>query len=329
MNESETRAELIDPALKTSGWGVIDGSKILREHSITPGKIQIGAGNLAPLKADYVLVYHGVKLAVIEAKSDELPVSEGVQQAKNYAGKMNIETTFSCNGNEIYQIPMKTGKEGLVAAFPTPDELWAAAFSSQNEWRDKFLRVPFEDVGGTKSVRFYQEIAINNAMNAIAEKKDRILLTLATGTGKTFIAFQIAWKLYQTRWTLQRDGARRPRILFLADRNILADQAFNAFSAFPEDALVRINPKEIAKKGTVPKNGSIFFTIFQTFMCGPDNSPYFGDYPKDYFDFIVIDECHRGGANDEGNWRGIMEYFSPAVQLGLTATPKRRDNIDT
>jgi type I restriction enzyme R subunit len=152
---------------------------------------------------------------------------------------------------------------------------------------------------------------------------------MATGTGKTFIAFQIAWKLFQTRWNLKRDGSRRPRILFLADRNILADQAFNAFSAFPEDAMVRINPKEIAKKGSVPTNGSIFFTIFQTFMSGPENTPYFGEYPADYFDFIVIDECHRGGANDEGNWRGIMEYFSPAVQLGLTATPKRRDNADT
>jgi type I restriction enzyme R subunit len=170
-------------------------------------------------------------------------------------------------------------------------------------------------------------------MEAIATKKDRILLTLATGTGKTFIAFQIAWKLFQSRWNLKLDGSRRPRILFLADRNILADQAYNAFSAFAEDALVRISPKEISKKGMVPTNGSIFFTIFQTFMSGTDPEgkpePYFGAYPADYFDFIIIDECHRGGANDEGNWRSIMEYFSPAVQLGLTATPKRQDNIDT
>ena len=159
------------------------------------------------------------------------------------------------------------------------------------------------------------------------------MLTLATGTGKTAISFQIAWKLFQTRWNLKRDGSRRPRILFLADRNILADQAYNSFSAFPEDALVRISPKEITKKGAVPTNGSIFFTIFQTFMSGTDTAgkpaPYFGAYPPDYFDFIIIDECHRGGANDEGNWRGILEYFSPAVQLGLTATPKRKDNVDT
>ncbi|VVM25427.1 Type I restriction-modification system, restriction subunit R (EC [uncultured Gammaproteobacteria bacterium] len=132
---------------------------------------------------------------------------------------------------------------------------------------------------------------------------------------------------------MNRDGKRRPRILFLADRNILADQAFNSFSAFPEDAMVRIKPKEVKKTGKVPTNGSIFFTIFQSFMSGKDEAdnpkPYFGEYPTDYFDFIIIDECHRGGANDEGNWRGILEYFSPAVQLGLTATPKRKDNVDT
>ena len=158
-------------------------------------------------------------------------------------------------------------------------------------------------------------------------------LTLATGTGKTFIAFQIAWKLFHSRWNLSRDPSRRPRILFLADRNILANQAFNAFSPFPEDALVRIDPKEISKNAKVPKNGNLFFTIFQTFMSGQpkdgEPSPYFGEYPPDFFDLIIIDECHRGGANDESNWRGILEYFSPAVQLGLTATPKRKDNVDT
>jgi type I restriction enzyme R subunit len=329
MNEAETRAELIDPKLKESGWGVMDGSKILREYHITAGKIQTGGGRSKPLIADYVLMYQGRKLAVVEAKSDELEVGEGVAQAKNYAEKLKLDTTFASNGKEIYQICMKTGEEGLIAGFPAPDELWSKTFATQNQWRDKFNQVPFEDVGGTKSARYYQEIAVNNTMAAIADDKQRILLTMATGTGKTFIAFQIAWKLFQTRWNLKRDGSRRPRILFLADRNILADQAFNAFSAFPEDALVRINPKEIGKKGGVPTNGSIFFTIFQTFMRGPDNQPYFGEYPSDYFDFIIIDECHRGGANDEGNWRGIMEYFSPAVQLGLTATPKRKDNADT
>ncbi|MCL2124074.1 MAG: DEAD/DEAH box helicase family protein, partial [Desulfovibrionaceae bacterium] len=165
---------------------------------------------------------------------------------------------------------------------------------------------------------------------------NRSLLTLATGTGKTAIAFQIAWKLFQARWTLQKNAQRRPRILFLADRNILADQAYNdfaSFMAFPEDALVRIRPKEIQKKGYVPKNGSVFFTIFQTFMSGTDAEgnpvPYFGEYPPDFFDCIIIDECHRGGAKDESAWRGILEYFAPALQIGLTATPKRDVNTDT
>ncbi|MEX0812607.1 MAG: DEAD/DEAH box helicase family protein [Chitinophagales bacterium] len=459
MNEAETRAELIDPKLKACGWGVAEGSKVLREYQITDGQIQSGGGRGRKIIADYILVHKGIKLAVIEAKSDELEVGEGVMQAKQYAEKLQLETTYSSNGKAIYQICMKTGEEALVTDFLSPEELWNKAFPKTNEpgaelveaWREKFANVPFEDKSGTWQLRYYQEIAVNNTLEALAKGSERILLTLATGTGKTAIAFQIAWKLFQTRWNLQRDGSRRPRILFLADRNILANQAFNSFSAFPEDALVRINPSEIKKKGRVPTNGSIFFTIFQTFMSGGSTSsptafkdeeidfpeietkeeaygymyilqcadgsfytgstkelalrieqhkngeganftaknlpiklvyyetferideafkrekqiqkwsrakkialikgdiellkrlsknkseqkvgelaePYFGEYPKDYFDFIIIDECHRGGANDESNWRDILEYFSPAVQLGLTATPKRDDNVDT
>jgi type I restriction enzyme, R subunit len=349
MNEAETRAELIDPLLKACGWGVVEGTKILREYNITAGKIQTGGGRTKKLTADYILVYKGIKLAVIEAKSSDLGVGEGVAQAKQYADKLKIETTYSTNGREIYSICMKTAAEGLVSNYLTPEELWNKTYPTNSAtgtavvlWqkteklREAFFSVPYEDKSGTWQLRYYQEIAIRNVIEAIAQSKTRILLTLATGTGKTAIAFQIAWKLFQTRWNLICEGSRRPRILFLADRNYLADQAFNAFSAFSafsEDALVRINPKEIKKKGSVPTNGSIFFTIFQTFMSGTDKegkpTPYFGEYPADYFDFIIIDECHRGGANDEGNWRGILEYFSPAVQLGLTATPKRKDNVDT
>ena len=333
MNEAETRAELIDPKLKACGWGVVEGSKVLREYSITAGKIQSGGGRGKRDVADYVLVYKGIKLAIVEAKSDELEVGEGVMQAKKYAQKLQLETTYSSNGKEIYQICLKTGQEGLVDNFLSPEQLWNKTFAEQNNWREEFANVPFEDKSGSWQLRYYQEIAVQRTTEAIAQKKNRILLTLATGTGKTAIAFQIAWKLFQTRWNLKRDGSRRPRILFLADRNILADQAYNSFSAFPEDALVRIKPNEIKKSGKVPTNGSIFFTIFQTFMSGTDEqskpAPYFGEYPPDYFDFIIIDECHRGGANDESNWRDILDYFSPAVQLGLTATPKRKDNVDT
>jgi len=331
VNEAETRAELIDPQLLKAGWGVVEGSKVLRERHITKGKIQAG-GRGKPLITDYILVYKNRRLAVVEAKSNELPVGEGVGQAKNYAEKLKLNFTYSTNGKEIYQINMSTGAEGLVTQFPTPDELWDKTFSAPTEWEEKFNPVPFEDISGTKPPYYFQEIAVNHTLEAIAEYKNRILLTLATGTGKTTIAFHIVWKLYQTRWNLKRDASRRPRVLFLADRNILASQAFSEFtrySAFPDDALVRITPDEIRKQGRVPTNGSIFFTIFQTFMSGPNDTPYFGEYPKDYFDFIIIDECHRGGANDESNWRAIMEYFSPAVQLGLTATPKRKDNVDT
>jgi len=336
VNEAETRAELIDPALKEAGWGVVEASRVRREV-IAPGRLQ-GAGRRAkPDVADYVLFYRGQKLAVIEAKRRDLPDTEGLAQAKRYAGRLQARLAFSTNGDGIYRVDMHTGEEGYIDAYPSPEELWAATFAEQNLWRDRFGEVPFEDRGGFWQARYYQHNAINQALEAIAEGRDRILLTLATGTGKTAIAFQIAWKLFHARWSLAArasgEPGRRPRVLFLADRNILADQAFNDFSAFPEDALVRIDPVIIRRQGRVPKNGSIFFTIFQTFMTGRDEAgnpqPSFGDYPPDFFDFVVIDECHRGGANDESNWRGILEYFSPAVQLGLTATPKRQHNADT
>ena len=333
MNEAETRAEHIDPALKAAGWGVVEGSRVLREYPITPGRIEGFGRRAKPLIADYVLVYRNTKLAVIEAKAWDEALTEGVAQAKQYAGKLAVRFTYATNGQGIYGIDMETGKEGERPDYPSPDELWTLTFAKQDAWRDRFAGIPFEDKGGSHPGRYYQDIAVERVMAAIAAGQPRVLLTLATGTGKTFIAFQIAWKLFHSRWNLGREPSRRPRILFLADRNILADQAYNAFSAFPEDALVRIEPDDIRKKGKVLKNGSLFFTIFQTFMSGPPKdgkpSPYFGEYPPDFFDFIVIDECHRGGANDESNWRGILEYFAPAVQLGLTATPKRKDNVDT
>jgi type I restriction enzyme R subunit len=329
MNEAETRAEHIDPALKAAGWGVVEGSRIRREYPITLGRLE-GAGQRGkPLTADYVLEYRNAKLAVLEAKAWDKPLTEGVGQAKNYAGKLAIRFAYASNGQGLYGIDMHTGIEGELACYPSPDELWNRLFVARNIWRDRFAAVPFEDRSGFFQGRYYQDLAIDRAMAAIADGRARILLTLATGTGKTFIAFQIAWKLFHARWNLRRDGERRPRILFLADRNMLADQAFNAFSAFEDDARVRIDPASIRRKGQVPTNGSVFFTIFQTFMSGPENTPFFGEYPADFFDLIVIDECHRGGANDESTWRGILEYFNPAVQLGLTATPKRDVNADT
>lgn len=330
MNEADTRAELIDPQLKEAGWGVVEGSRIQREYPINSGEIRAGGIRAGQIKADYILSYKNRKLAVVEAKSNDLEVGEGVGQAKLYAQKLQLETSYSTNGKGIYEICLKTGRERDVSAFPSPDDLWNKTFSDSNEWRDNFNAVPINHVGGiNKQDRYYQEIAVNRVLDAIADNKSRLLLTLATGTGKTFIAFQIAWKLFKSRWNLQRDGKRMPRILFLTDRNILANQAYLAFSAFSEDALTRIKPTEINKLGRVPTNASVFFTIFQTFMSGAAGEPYFGQYQSDFFDFIIIDECHRGGASDESTWRGILDHFHPAVQLGLTATPKRTDNVDT
>lgn len=333
MNEAETRAELIDPALAAAGWGVAEGSRVAREFQITAGRLE-GSGRRGKMdKADYVLIYRGHRLAVVEAKRRDAHVTEGLAQAKSYAEKLAIRFTYATNGRGVYQVDMETGAEGDVACFPTPDELWTRTFAQENAWRDRFAAVPIEDKGGSWTSRYYQDIAIDRVLEAVSAKRDRILLTLATGTGKTYIAFQIAWKLFYAKWNRSGEPTRRPRILFLADRNILADQAYNAFSPFSDDARVRIDPARLKKTGKAPHNGSIFFTIFQTFMSGRNANgepqPSFYDYAPDFFDFIIIDECHRGGAKDESNWRGILEYFSPAVQLGLTATPKRRDNVDT
>ena len=326
MNEADTRFHKINPALAAAQWGKVEGSYITNEYPITRGKVSKTVHH-KPLSADYVLVYKGVKLAIVEAKSDELSYAEGVPQAKDYAERLNIRYTYATNGNEIYEMDMLTGAERFIEQYPTPDELWQKTYSNLTDWEEILLREPLWS-DGTKTPRYYQEVAIRKVLRAIARGEKRILLTLATGTGKTFIAFQIAYLLFQTRWNLANSNTR-PKILFLADRNVLANQARNDFGGFKDDAMVRIKPGTISKTGKVPTNGSVFFTIFQTFMCGEDGKEYFGQYPQDYFDLIIIDECHRGGANDESNWRGIMNYFSPAVQIGLTATPRVEQNANT
>ncbi|MBW8361307.1 MAG: DEAD/DEAH box helicase family protein [Kaistella sp.] len=362
MNESETRAELIDPHLLQQGWQVVKESRIRREYPITKGRLTGNGKRAMPDKADYILQYKNRNVAVIEAKADTCYYTEGLGQAKNYAERLKLRFAIATNGQRYYLADLE-GNERDIDKIPTPDELWEMLYGRETQehpaafsWKQKFYDIPFETKGGTWELRYYQQNAINKVLEAVADDQKRILLTLATGTGKTAIAFQIAWKLFHAKWTVRQahrppdeEPKRSPRILFLADRNILADQAFNAFGAFEDDALVRIKPAEINKKGQVPKNGSIFFTIFQTFMSGnrevesselpmvaeegtayaKKSTPNFGQYPKDYFDFIIIDECHRGGANDESTWRAILEYFSPATQLGLTATPKRDVNADT
>lgn len=326
MNESDTRLHKIDPQLKAAGWGVVDDSYVTTEYYFTNGKVSKTVKN-KPKKADYVLIYRNVKLAIVEAKSDEVGYKEGVAQAKDYASTLDIRFTYAADGDHIYEIDRdpQCGGEHEVDHFPTPQTLWQRQFGKADYWRDKFRMEPFYQ-DSQKRMRYYQEIAVNHVLDAIARGEKRILLTLATGTGKTFIAFQIAWKLFQTKWNVAGTNTR-PKVLFLTDRNVLADQAYRSFNGFAEDARLRIRPGSVSKDGKVPTNGSIFFTIFQTFMAG--DKPYFGQYPKDFFDLIIIDECHRGGANDESTWRGIMEYFDSAVQLGLTATPRVAMNVNT
>jgi type I restriction enzyme R subunit len=326
LTEADTRAQFIDPALAESGWV---GHLVRREFQITAGRIIGGGKRAEPSVADYVLEYKGKRLAVVEAKKWDLEHTEGVGQAIRDGNKLGLPFAFATNGQKIRQINLVTGKEEDIQLFPTPDQLWDLVNEPKNELIEELRAVDFESRGGTEPVRYYQQKAVENVLEAIAKGDDRLLLTLATGTGKTKIAFHIAWKLFQVRWNRSGDKKRRPRILFLADRNILADQAFNEFSPFPEDALVRISPDAVRKKGKVPTNGNIFFTIFQTFETESTGVPNFGEYPRDFFDLIIVDECHRGGATEDGNWRAILEYFAPAVQLGLTATPKRRDNVDT
>ena len=323
--EADTRANRIDPVLAAAGWK----GNLVRREVICPGRIQSGGKRGKGLSCDYVLYFKGQKLATLEAKRAGISYREGIGQTKDYAGRLGCRFALSSNGLGWYMIDMQTGQEGEIELpFPSPEELYKRTFETENPWRERFGDIPFEADGGKWQPRYYQHKAITSALEAIAAGKDRILLTLATGTGKTSIAFQIAWKLFQTKWNITREPGRRPRILFLADRNILADQAFNAFSAFQSDSVVRIDPATIGRRGSVPKNASVFFTIFQTLMT-EDGQKRFTEYPEDFFDFIIIDECHRGGAHDESSWRAIMEYFSPAVQLGLTATPKRKINADT
>jgi len=344
MDESTTRRKKIDPALYSAGWEQHDQypeSEILNEqraYLIAPGRVE-RIKTQHPKKVDYILEYHGVKLAVIEAKADEVDVSIGVPQAKLYAEMLQIRYTYSTNGDEIYFIDMGVrdvhgeyiipSTEKFVDHFPSPDELWQMTFPVKDEWRDKFNLTPY-NIGGGKVPRYYQENAINNVLNAVAQKQQRILLTMATGTGKTFVAFQICWKLFQTNWNLH-GNENKPRILFIADRNILANQATNDFEQFPDDAMVRITPELLKKsRNKVPTARNIYFTIFQTFMTeDKSGQPYYKQYPADFFDFIIIDECHRGGANDESQWRELMDYFTYAFQLGMTATPRRNENANT
>jgi type I restriction enzyme R subunit len=283
-----------------------------------------------------VLLYKNENLVVIEAKAEGKSHTEGLQQAKKYGELLNVRFVASTNGKHIRWVDMITGEEKDIDEYPSPNQVWAQTFKFTNEWRDNFQEIPFCKKGGGWALRYYQSVAVNKTLDAVANNNNRILLTLSTGSGKTDIAFQIAWKLFKSKWTLSKDRIRSPRILFLADRNILADQAYNCFESynvFSDGALIRLRSNQIKQRCSVPQNASVFFTIFQTLMRGEEDNltkeSHYKSFPLNYFDVIFIDECHRGGANDESEWRDILEYFFPALQIGLTATPKRSNNINT
>lgn len=327
MNEATTRRELIDPKLSECGWGqnVTTGSAVIAEHEFTDGRLMGNGQRGKRKKADYLLVYKSQKLAIVEAKAEGKETTEGLEQVKNYAACMNIRFVYSTNGHGIYMFDMKEGKGWEVDGYYHPDALYNMTFGERPAMEQAALTQPFQR---TKfAPRYYQENAINAAVSAITRGDNRVLLTLATGTGKTFISFQVVWKLYQAHWN-KRGIERRPRVLFIADRNVLAEQAMGDFNPL-EHEIVRINGESIRKKGRIPANGNIFFSIYQAMAGGPTDNPYYRDYPSDFFDLVIIDECHRGGANAESNWRSILDHFSDATHLGLTATPKRDDNVDT
>lgn len=332
FTEADTRAKLIDPQIKSSHWLE---SHIVREYYFTDGRKLIGGARGKQYYVDYLLTYENTNLAIIEAKAENKDPLDGLQQSINYAQKLKIDFVYATNGHKIYEHNLITGKGDWVEAYPTPSELFEHKFPSITSSKEKILKQPFH-FEGTMKPRYYQQIAVDKTLEAIANGKDRVLLTLATGTGKTYIAFQIVYRLFEARWS--KEGVeRRPKVLFLADRNVLADQAFNTFNPLEKD-IIRVNGKEIRKRGgKVPTNANVFFAIYQSiaerksdeFDEENDVTAYYKQYPPNFFDLIVIDECHRGSANDESSWRDILDHFSSAVHLGLTATPKRDDNGDT
>ncbi len=327
MNEATTRLELIDPQIQSAKWGINEtvGSQVIAEYVFTDGRL-IGAGQRGKQKkADYILAYQNQKLAVVEAKSEDREITDGLEQVKAYAETLNIRFVYSTNGHGIYFFDMKTGRGEEVSSYHTPEELFTMTFGDRTDIQRTVLTEPFQR--SKYSPRYYQENAVNHAVEAISAGEQRVLLTLATGTGKTTIAFQTVWKLYQARWSRAGHG-RRPKILFLADRNVLIEQAMGDFNPL-ENEIVRINGEAVRKSGKIPTNGNIFFSIYQAMIGGPADNPYYSDYPEDFFDLIIIDECHRGGAGNESNWRAVLNHFTGATHLGLTATPKRDDNVDT
>ncbi len=326
LSEADTCRKYVLPKLLAAGWDS-EPHSIAEQRTFTDGRIFVvdsKTGRRKQKRADYLLRYtRDIALAVVEAKAEYKLPGDGLQQAKDYAETLTLKFAYSTNGGGIIEFDYLTGGEREVETFPTPDELWLrlrAKSKLSKEATERLLTPGLHTPG--KTPRYYQEIAINRAMEHILSGKRRTLLTLATGTGKTFIAFQICWRLWNSRWT--RNGEyRRPRILYLSDRNILVDDPkVKDFKPFDKAAWKIEN-------GVANKSREMYFAIYQALAKDEVRPGLYREYPKDFFDLVIVDECHRGSARDDSNWREILDYFEPAYKLGMTATPMREENRDT
>jgi len=325
-NEADTCRLYVTPKLRDSDWETSPYS-MTEQRTFTDGRIVVTNGKSKRgegKRADYILRYRrDFPIAVVEAKAYREPASTGLQQAKDYAEILGFKFAYATNGREIIEFDYLTGEQRDLDQFPSPQELWARlSGAEQIDSQDaKHILEPYQPEQG-KTPRYYQEIAINRVVQAVVQGQQRILLTMATGTGKTFVAFQICWKLWNSRWN--KDGVpRKPRILFLADRNILVDQPKSGVFAPFGDALYKI------EGGKTSQSREMYFAIYQAIAPRDGRPGLYREFKRDFFDLIVVDECHRGSARDDSIWRDILEYFQPAYQLGMTATPLRADNSDT
>jgi type I restriction enzyme R subunit len=315
LNEADTRAKLIDPKLQRSGW---TEKMVERDKAIARGMIINDGGDRLPTRRpDYILYYpdkDGVPLAVVEAKSEEESHLTGMQQAKEYMERLGVPFAYSTNGHKIEEYDDFHKRQTTLEEFPSPPELWRRYVEGKElgkvTEKDPLLYpyYPFPE----RPLRYYQEVAVRKTIEAILRGRKKVLLTMATGSGKTYVAFQIVWKLYKT--------GRVRRVLYLVDRIFLRRQAHDMFFPFGNAR------EELVGAESIPKHRDIYFATYQTLYSEKDGKKIYELFEPDFFDMVIIDECHRSGWK---RWHEILRYFSNAIHLGLTATPKRDDNIDT
>ncbi|MCP5523265.1 MAG: DEAD/DEAH box helicase family protein [Verrucomicrobiales bacterium] len=329
MNEADTCRTYVVPRLQAAGWEHTPCSIAEQRYFTNPnGRIRVVGGRVirgGAKKADYLLRYRrDFPIAVVEAKADYKTPSAGLGQAKEYAQILDLKFAYATNGNGIVEFDFTTGVEQNLASFPTPEELWTRLNAKDPlpaPVAEKVLAPYHPDP--EREPRYYQRIAINRAVEQILRGEKRILLTMATGTGKTVVAFQICYKLWASRWNQANDPIKRPKILYLADRNILVDDPKDKTFIPFGDARHKI------ENGEVVQSREMYFAIYQAIAQDQNRPGLYKEYARDFFDLIIVDECHRGSARDESNWREILDYFEPAVKIGMTATPLRKANKAT